>query len=696
MKKVININFQGRVIPIEEPAYEDLRKYIDSLRHYFRNEEGRDEIINDIENRIAELFTNRLAKEANSCITEVDLENIISSIGRPADFERVENQNRQETNGNESETTPKTVAAEPRGSFYRNSNDTILAGVCSGIAHHLKIDPTIVRLLFAVITFGGFGSGILIYIILWIVLPDKALSTNVKKRLFRNPENKIIGGVCSGLSSYFNIAAWIPRLIFLSPILLGFLNQLFWGPAIFLTIPFGGMLFLAYIILWIVVPIASTTSEKLEMRGEKVDLESIRDTVREEIQDLKTKSVKAADIAGTKAKQWGTEASESASQLTTSVKKASRRSGIGYAIGMIFKIFFLFIASVIALALLMALMGILFGASLLLPFQSFILDGYWEQATAAGTLLLFIGLPIVALVIWLIRRIIGARTKNKFLGYAFGTLWTLGWVSLFAFISLLGRHFDKRSETENTIAINQPTSGSLELRLGKYPGRFETIDWFDDDDDAPAVSPNNDSLILNTVRIRVSKSPDSLYRLKIFKASRGGSTIEAENKAEKISFDIRQEDSIIYLPKGFAIAAADKFRNQQVILVIEVPEGKTIRIDGSTEWFDFFDLKGKKTGLQFNFSYQFDDQYFPFEYDRWYRMNTYGLDKLGLTPEERIEELKEKLEDEFRDLKKDKKNFKESIDIRINGKDTIINMDVDFGQIQKEMPELMINVTSRS
>ena len=65
MKKVININFQGRVIPIEEPAYEELRKYVDSLREYFRNEEGRDEIINDIENRIAELFT---AKLNNPCI----------------------------------------------------------------------------------------------------------------------------------------------------------------------------------------------------------------------------------------------------------------------------------------------------------------------------------------------------------------------------------------------------------------------------------------------------------------------------------------------------------------------------------------------------------------------------------------------------------------------------------------------------
>lgn len=686
MKKVININFQGRVIPIEEPAYEELRKYTESLRNYFRNEEGRDEIINDIENRIAELFINRLSKESNGCITESDLENIISGIGRPEDFERAENEGKQENTANGNDTYVKPAAPqEPRGSFYRNSNDTILAGVCSGIAHYLKVDPTIVRLLFAIITFGGFGSGILIYVILWIVLPERALSSNVKRRLFRNPDNKILGGVCSGLSSYFNIAAWIPRLIFLSPILLGFLNKLFWGPAIFLTIPFGGMLFLTYLILWIVLPIASTASEKLEMRGEKVDLESIRDTVREELEELKTKSVKAGETIGAKAKEWSREASETAGQVTSNMASSSKRSGIGYAIGMMFKIFFLFIASIIAFALLMALMGILFGASLLLPFQSFILDGFWEQATAAGTILLFLGLPIVALVIWLIRRIIGARSKNKFLGYAFGSLWALGWVSVFAFISLLGRHFDKRTEIENTIGINQPASGSLELRLGKYPGRFETIDWFDDDDDAPAVSPNNDSVILNTVRIRVSRSSDSLYRLKIFKASRGGSMAEAEKTAEKISFEVRQEDSVIYLPKGFAIAAADKFRNQQVILVVEVPVGKTIRIDGSNEWFDFFDLKGKKNGLQLNFSYQFDDKFFPFEFDRWYRMNTYGLDKLGLTPEERIEELKERIEDEFRDLERKNGNLKDSIDIRINGKDTIINLNVDFSQIQDHL-----------
>ena len=82
MKKVININFQGRVIPIEETAYEMLQNYISSLRNYFANEEGRDEIINDIENRIGELFDEKLKKGA-ACIMDADVDHIMSSMGRP-------------------------------------------------------------------------------------------------------------------------------------------------------------------------------------------------------------------------------------------------------------------------------------------------------------------------------------------------------------------------------------------------------------------------------------------------------------------------------------------------------------------------------------------------------------------------------------------------------------------------------------
>src|SRR5215218_269816 len=92
MKKIININFQGRVIPIEETAYDILKQYIESLRRYFANEEGRDEIINDIESRIAELFSERLKKGA-TCITDEDVNAVMASMGRPEDFEQAEAQN---------------------------------------------------------------------------------------------------------------------------------------------------------------------------------------------------------------------------------------------------------------------------------------------------------------------------------------------------------------------------------------------------------------------------------------------------------------------------------------------------------------------------------------------------------------------------------------------------------------------------
>ena len=87
MKKVININFKGRVIPIEEAAFEQLQRYTESLRRYFANEEGRDEIINDIENRIAELFNEKLKISGVSFISEAHVEAIIASMGRPEQFE---------------------------------------------------------------------------------------------------------------------------------------------------------------------------------------------------------------------------------------------------------------------------------------------------------------------------------------------------------------------------------------------------------------------------------------------------------------------------------------------------------------------------------------------------------------------------------------------------------------------------------
>ena len=138
MKKVININFQGRILPIEEESYETLKQYIESLRQYFDAEEGRDEIINDIECRIAELCDDRLKKGA-VCITEDDMRLIIESIGRPADFEAQDgfeattsasasNANQQQFSDNDE--NPKRL--------YRDEQNKVIGGVCAGIANYLK------------------------------------------------------------------------------------------------------------------------------------------------------------------------------------------------------------------------------------------------------------------------------------------------------------------------------------------------------------------------------------------------------------------------------------------------------------------------------------------------------------------------------------------------------------------------------
>src|SRR5690606_9676545 len=105
---------------------------------------------------------------------------------------------------------------------------------------------------------------------------------------------KVIAGVASGLAAYFNIDTWIPRLIFALPFLVavvsGTIGNLFWWhwePGFFLSGSVGTTLFLTYIVLWIAVPLASTASEKLEMRGEKINLNSIKNTVPEDLGSFK-------------------------------------------------------------------------------------------------------------------------------------------------------------------------------------------------------------------------------------------------------------------------------------------------------------------------------------------------------------------------------------------------------------------------
>src|SRR5215213_1079968 len=130
MKKIININLSGRVIPIEDSAYESLQRYIESLRKYFANEEGRDEIINDIESRIAELMNDKVRRGKDS-VKEGDIDEIINNMGRVEDFEQAEaGESTSATSGqtvSNSQATG-TTGRRFRGRLYQDASDKFLGG----------------------------------------------------------------------------------------------------------------------------------------------------------------------------------------------------------------------------------------------------------------------------------------------------------------------------------------------------------------------------------------------------------------------------------------------------------------------------------------------------------------------------------------------------------------------------------------
>jgi phage shock protein PspC (stress-responsive transcriptional regulator) len=666
MKKVININFQGRVIPIEETAFDLLKQYTESLRRYFSNEEGRDEIINDIEGRIAELFSDRIKKGA-ICITDDDVNSIIANMGRPEDFEAADADNlgstsaasstTQESKG--SYTGPTTFTSSGgrygRGRFSRNADDKIIGGVCSGLANYLGIDPVIMRVIFVLL----FGALLWIYLLLWVIVPSQSLSSNITKRLYRNPDDKVVAGVCGGLAAYFDIQTWIPRLIFALPLIIGIVggsfNAFFWdwdysfGPR-FISGSLGSTLSILYLVLWIAVPYAGSAAEKLEMKGEKIDLNSIRDTVKGDLENFKSKAQnwgaeikESAQQFSNRSKGFSSEAGEHVRSFANEAAPIARRagSGLGHVIGILFKAFFLFIASIIALAFLGALIGILFGGMAVFPVKDFFLEGFWQNALAWSSLILFLGVPSIALITWLIRRIMGVRSTNNYLGYTFSGLWIIGLFSVIFLAGLFARNFKNRAGVESQVNLVQPAGDKLYVEsVGSNVHYYEDDDFFgmDFNDGAPFYGINHDSLMLKTVRVNVVKSKDSSFHVYTMRFSRSNTNAKAKELAENINFPIVQQDSVLQLQKGFAITRNDKFRNQQVLVVVEVPVGKKIELDRSLDDFEWFTINtNRRRGFNVSWDNNWDDSY-SWENNVEYLMTREGLQKTGEMKEKELKE----------------------------------------------------------
>ncbi|CCH01815.1 hypothetical protein FAES_3808 [Fibrella aestuarina BUZ 2] len=310
MKKTISINISGVIFHIEEDGYEKLKQYLTSIQQYFSTYEDSQEIVTDIENRIAEKLLATLKGDektpARQAVTLEDVNGLIARMGTVADFEAVEKEEilvaggtRQKaatgnvpasgqpafsSTGSQSERQQTTTENPTRPRDRKLTRDTrrkTLGGVASGLAHYFQIDPVWVRVLLisAVIGFPVIGDGmgdgnglfsslggftVIAYILLWIILPGSNDLQEEKgiKKFYRNPDNKVLGGVASGLAAYFGVDTSVIRI------------------ALVFSVFVFGFGVLAYIVLWMVAPEARSVTEKMEMIGKPITLSNIESSVK--------------------------------------------------------------------------------------------------------------------------------------------------------------------------------------------------------------------------------------------------------------------------------------------------------------------------------------------------------------------------------------------------------------------------------
>ncbi|WP_343700500.1 PspC domain-containing protein [Chitinophaga sp.] len=485
MKKIININLSSRLIPIEDSAYEILRQYLDSLKRYFSQEEGAEEIVGDIESRIAEVFQDKIRKGAH-CITDEDVLAIKTSMGTPEQFED------EPLNSNTGKSEPSGAESyaryiRPRKRFYRDGDNKVLGGVCSGLGAYFNVDPVVFRILFAIMAIGLWGGGILLYFILWFATPE-----------------------------------------------------------------------------------ASTAAEKLEMRGERVDLNNIKATVQEEMNSFRSRMEKMGDdvknFSEGRGKQFGKDAG-------SAIESFFR--GLANAIAFIAKGFFVFLAVVLLFISVVGLIVAAIFSAALFPIKDLVFDAGTQSMLFWPALTLVIGIPILALIMFLVRKMVGIRQTNKYAGYTLGFLWLLGVIfSVWLAVSVTRDFSAGRISEHDDFRITQPTSGKLVIRKAEDLFEMDDLNIFDGH-----LRVVDDTAIIGDISLDIRRSPTDSFAVRIEKSSRGRTVAQAKTLARQIQYHLQQQDSVLFIPSGFSIPRNSLYRNQRIEITVLVPVGKSIVVD---------------------------------------------------------------------------------------------------------------------
>lgn len=562
MKKTISINISGILFHIEEDGYDTLRKYLDAINRHFSSYKDNQEIISDIENRIAEIFLSNL-KNNKQVITAENVDKLIEKMGTIADFTSVEEEigdlDREDTFGKEEDIYKYVTPPDPEKGGYKKlvrlENKKILGGVCAGMAHYFSVDPLWTRLIAILLLFSGnmrFNFGFLdilpfddfrmnlsfgvfaaiAYIVLWVILPvsyDVPEDKNIKK-LFRNPDDKVIGGVASGVAAYFNIEVVYARLAFV------------------LLILAGGSGFLIYLILWIITPVASSITERIRMKGGEITLDNIDSTIKENLNPT-------AQIPESRTRQVLLTPFRIIGQVIEGIGSALGPLGrfifsvIRVFIGLI--VFFvglgLTIAPIIALAV---YLGVLTNDDYRVLMDNFPIELFSNMVPiwlviAASSLLIIPGIILILLGLSVIaaKNLVNGRLALVALG-----LWLLC-VGISAFqIPKIVALF--KAENWHHVETAVPvTPGTLILRL----------------------DPVGEETTFNEVNLKLEGTSDTIVSLREEYFSRGKTKAEAMDRAQQISYKYVVSDSVITFDEGYDLSTIESFRDQKLNLILEIP-----------------------------------------------------------------------------------------------------------------------------
>src|SRR4051812_22349889 len=377
MNRTITMNLSGIIFHIEDDAYEKLNKYLSTIKGYFNETEGRDEIMGDIESRIAEMLQAKV-NQTKQAVLLADVESVIAVMGKPEDFAG---------DGEQKETTSDKHYTE-RERTYR--------------------------------------------------------------RLFRDPDDKVIGGVCSGISNYFDIdPIWIRAAFVIALFVFG-----------------SGVLL--YFVLWMIMPQAKTIAEKLQMRGEKVDINSIGKAVNEEFSDVKKRM-----------NQFGEKinSSETRERFRHNARSVSRDVGALLTsalrvVGKVFSVFFLIISIILLTALLAAVFGkgnwMFFDDDTPVKLSIYeiskaVLPADISSELIVTTLILFIGVPLMMIIYRCVRFLFNIQHRNRIVNSVGGLLWVIG-IAMVVYVGVrVGTDFSTQTYTKKKITIIQPAGKKLYL-----------------------------------------------------------------------------------------------------------------------------------------------------------------------------------------------------------------------------------------